>query len=396
MLSPLVYHQVATDYFRRNVPVWTFFANPTHQAEQLQDYKINLLKSTYQFDKEGHPLLFQQLEVTKQALGLSIPISIYQAENAGEMNASIVYVSGEAHVVFTGKILDSLSPDELLAILGHELSHVLLYQQQNGDIEVVDRIVSAIGAHTDATPAHYETARLFRLYTEIYCDRGAYQVTKDHRPIISSLVKIATGLQTVNAESFVKQAEEVFANNALTKTSGVSHPENFIRARALWLWHEKGPEAEPEIQKMIEGHTGIDELDLFKQLQIADLTRKTILALLQEERFRTPPVLALANQYYGKLSVDESVDPATLGPATELLHPSLKDYLGYVLYDFATTDKELGDVGMGRCFQMADELKIADAFAAAVKKEQKLTDKKVSTLRKNALNAYQQQLAGQL
>ncbi|RYZ56445.1 MAG: peptidase M48 [Sphingobacteriales bacterium] len=359
------------------------------------EYKISLLKSTYQFDRTGHPVLFQQLDTAKEALGLTIPIFVYQAENAGEMNASIVYVNSEAHIVFTGKLLDTLSPEELLAILGHELSHILLYQQESGDVEVVDRIVSAIGSHQDATPAHYETARLFRLYTEIYCDRGAHLVTKDHRPIISSLVKIATGLQTVNADSFVQQAEEVFANNAMTKTSGLSHPENFIRARALWLWHNKGPEAEGEIQRMIEGDTGVDELDLFKQLRITEITRKVLLALTQEEWFRTPPVLALACQYFGKFQLEEVEAPSIIGASTELLTSSLKEYLGYVLYDFATADKQLGDAGMGRCFQMADELKIADAFAAAVKKEQKLTDKKVSTLRKSALKAYQQQLVEQ-
>ncbi|WP_165871460.1 M48 family metalloprotease [Flaviaesturariibacter flavus] len=382
---------MAVEYFRRNEPVWNFFASPKHQKEQLQDFKVNLLKSTYKFDEAGHPVLFQQLETAKQALGLSIPVYVYQAEHATEMNASIVYLNEEAHIVFTGKLIEVLSTEELLAILGHELSHVLLYRQEGGAIEVVDRIVTAIGAHSDATPAHYETARLFQLYTEIFCDRGACLATKDHRPIISSLVKISTGLQSVNADSFVKQSEEVFANDALTKTSGLSHPENFIRARALALWQTKGQGAEPEIQKMIEGHAGIDELDLFKQLHISEITRKTILCVLGEERLRTPPVLALAAQYFGKLQVDEVVDPVILGQATELLHASLKDYLAYVLYDFATADKEVEELGLGRSFQLADDLKIQEAFSAAVKKEQKLTDKKVATLRKNVLKAYQQQ-----
>lgn len=395
MLFPLPYHQLATEYFRQNSLVWSFFTDPTHQKEQLQDFKVNLLKSTYKFEETGHPELFQQLETAKAALGLTIPVHIYQAEAGGDMNASIIYLNEEAHIVFSGKLMDFLTSEELLALLGHELSHVLLYRQEEGDVEVVDRIISAIGTHPEATPAHYETARLFQLYTEIYCDRGASVVTKDYKPIISSLVKISTGLQTVNADSFIKQAEEVFANDALTKTSGLSHPENFIRARALALWQEKGAAAEPDIEKMIEGHAGIDELDLFKQLHVTGLTRKIIMAFIEDKQLKTPAVMALASQYFSRLDREKCLDLAATGQSIELLHQSLKEYLAYVLYDFVTADNELKDLAMGRGFQLAVDLRLQDAFSAAVKKEQKLTDKKVATLRKNAQKEYQAQLMSQ-
>ena len=308
-----------------------------------------------------------------------------------DINATIVYLNDEAHIVFSGKLMQTLNDEELLAIIAHELSHVQLYKQLDGQVEVTDRIVSAIGNHPGSTPAHYETARLFKLYTEIFCDRGAYLVTGNYRPIISSLVKSATGLQTVNADSYIKQAEEIFATDATTKTVGVTHPENFVRARAVWLWHSKGHEAESLIREMIEGHTGFDELDLFKQQTIASITQQLITLILQPSWMQTPQAIALGKQYFGSLDLNESSEKKQLLTRIESLQQNVQEYLAYVLYDFATVDKQLEDVPLGYSFFLADELKLSEAFATAVKKERKLTDKKTASLKKQTLAEFHQQ-----
>lgn len=368
--------------------MWQFFAGHHHKEEQLRQFKTDLLKNTYKFDEMAHPGLYEKVKLSKEKLDLLIPVVLYQSQITEEMNASIVYVSGEAHIVFSGKIMQLLGDDELLAIIAHELSHVKLYTQLNGDIEVADHIVTAIANNQGSTPAHYETARLFKLYTEVFCDRGAYIVTGNYAPIISSLVKISTGLQTVNADSYIKQAEEIFTAEADTKTTGVSHPENFIRARAIWLWHTKGHEAEPVIKQMIEGHANLDELDLFRQHQVSFITENLIMLLLQPRWMQSPQTIALGKQYFGELQLGSLPDKTTLLPQVEDAHDNIKDYLAYVLYDFATADKTLEDVPLGYCFFYADELKLEKPFANAVKKERKLTDKKILTLKKQALAAF--------
>jgi predicted DNA-binding WGR domain protein len=119
-----------------------------------------------------------------------------------------------------------LSEEELLAVLAHELTHVQLYTQLNGEVEVADRIITAMANNGGSTSAHYETARLFKLYTEIFCDRGAYAVTGNYAPIISSLVKIATGLQTVNADSYIKQAADVHYSLAVLVDDDAHYTNN--------------------------------------------------------------------------------------------------------------------------------------------------------------------------
>ncbi|HEV7330445.1 MAG TPA: M48 family metalloprotease [Flavisolibacter sp.] len=392
MLSALPYHQKTTVYFKEQSSVWQAFASHTLKAEQLKEFKTDLLKNTYHFDETSEVALYQKVALAKEKLGLSFPVKLYQAQHSEEMNASIVYINEEAHIVFSGKLIATLTDEELLAIIAHELSHVQLYSQFNGEIEVTDRIITAIGNHAGSTPAHYETARLFKLYTEIFCDRGAYLVTGDYRPIISSLVKLATGLQTINADSYIKQAEEIFASDAKTKTMGVTHPENFIRARAIWLWHKKGYEAEQQIKDMIEGQTSLDELDLFQQQAITALTMEMIQLLLYPSWMQTAQTIALGKQYFGSLALEGLPDKAALAARIEILHTHLQEYLAYVIYDFATTDKTLEDVPLGYGFFLADELNLSAAFASAIKKERKLTDKKIASLKKKTLAEYHQQV----
>lgn len=390
MLSLLDYHKTTTNYFKNQQSVWDFFASHSHKEEQLVAFKTDLLKNTYQFDPESHGDIYEKVLLAKQQLNLSIPVTVYQAQHSDEINATIVYLNKEAHIVFSGKLLELLTAEELLGVIGHELSHVLLYTQLDGDAEISDRIVNAIANHQGSSPAHYETARLFKLYTEIFCDRGSYTVTNSYSPIISSLVKISTGLKSVNADSYIKQAEEIFAGDAATKTAGISHPENFIRARAIWLWHTKGSEAEAEICQMIEGYTNIEELDLFKQQKVAFITRQLIQLLLGQKWMQTPQTMALGKQYFGDLQLDNNPDKGSLAISTEYLHSTMKDYLAYVLYDFATNDKSLEDIPLGYCFFLSDTLHLDKAFLQAVKKEMKLSDKKAGLLKKKVLESFQE------
>lgn len=391
MLAILPYHQLTTEFFQHQKSVWDFFGNHHHKEEQLKEFKTDLLKNTYKFDELSDAYLYEKVNLAKEKLGLNFPVTVYQAQHTEEINASVVFVHEEVHMVFSGKLIQALSDNELLAVIAHELSHVQLYKQMNGDAEVADRIITAIGNHQGSSPAHYETARLFKLYTEIFCDRGAYIVTGNYHSIVSSLVKIATGLQTVNADSYIKQAEEIFTSDANTRTLGITHPENFIRARAIWLWHTKGREAEQIIQGMIEGQMDLDELDLFRQQAITLITKEVIEFVMTPEWMQTPQTVALAKQYFGSIILNQPPDKTSLAGKIEGLHASLQEYLAYVLYDFTTADKELEDIPLGYCFFLADELKLTTAFSQAVKKERKLTDKKTSTLKKQSLASYHEQ-----
>ena len=391
MFATLIYHQLITDFFRRQESTWRFFASHTQKEEQLATFRTNLLKNTYKFDPAAETSLYEKLALAKERLGLSLPVTLYQALHSEETNASIIYISGEAHIVFSGKIISLLTDEELLAIIGHELGHVHLYQQLDGDLETADRIITAIANHPGAGPAHYESARLFKLYTEIFCDRGGAIAAGHYAPVVAALVKTATGLQAVNADSYIRQAEEIFTHEGGLRTAGVSHPENFIRARAIYLWHTKAANADDSIRRMIEGATSLDELDLLRQQELSSITRQLLQMILQPVWIQTPPLTALAKQYFGTLEWNDSPAPETLAATIAPLHDTAKEYLCYVLYDMATADKQLEDVPLGYCFSLAGRLGLDLSFTAIIKKERKLTDKKVKALQQQAMAEYEKE-----
>src|SRR5690606_11856683 len=137
-----------------------------------------------------------------------------------------------------------------------------------------------------------------KLYNEIFCDRSAYAVLEKIEPIITSLVKSSTSLEKVNAESYLKQADEIFKFDKGLSTTGISHPENFIRAKAIQLWHEKKEAAEAEIVKMIEGVVELEKMDIFMQKKLADKTRLFLQIFLKPKWFRTSMVIGHAKNYF--------------------------------------------------------------------------------------------------
>ena len=68
----------------------------------------------------------------KSRLELNIPLTIYQAQQSSQLNAALYYIPGEAHIVLSGPIISLLNDIELRSVLGHELAHYHLWQQENG------------------------------------------------------------------------------------------------------------------------------------------------------------------------------------------------------------------------------------------------------------------------
>jgi hypothetical protein len=390
MLSVLTYHQKVKEHFKSQTKTWDYFATTRNRDNQLQQFKTELLKNTYKFDPAVDAFIYDKVNVAKEKLDLqNLPVTVYQAEYSNELNASIIYLEGEAHIVFSGGITKLMDEQELLAILAHELTHVKLYSLLEGDLEITDRIITSIANNYNSEASYYETARLFRLYTEIFCDRGAYSVLGATAPVITSLIKVSTGLDSVNADSYLKQADEIFAGKKGIKTDGISHPENFIRSKAIQLWHEKKEESETEIIKMIEGISDLDQLDIFKQKELTETTKQFLQLFLKPKWIQSTMIIAQAKQYFTDFDFNQGLlltekFSESIGDA----HQSIKDYLCYVLLDFALVDSTLEEIPAGWAFQFAEDVNLKETYDAIVKKEMKYSDKKLQQHKQKTLAAY--------
>jgi hypothetical protein len=379
-LAPLPYHVELRDYLKfHERDLWNWFASGQAKAEFTESLRIDLLKSTYRLDPEGHPDLGKIADEVKARLHLDIPVTLYQAQDSLAINAALFFIPGEGHIVFSGPVLTLLNPDELKSVIGHELAHFLLWEQEDGEFQIADRVISATAGDPRAAASHEQTARRYQLYTEIFADRGSLCVTGDLHTVIAGLVKIQTGLAHVSGAAYLKQAGEIFATGNVASL-GLSHPEPFIRARALALWQDRCDDSEAEIGAMIEGADALGELDLIGQRRLTQATRQLIEYFLQPAWFQTPAVLGHAKLYFDDFQSATTKEQELL-QAPAFSDPRLREYLSYVLLDFVTADPELDEMPLAAALELARELEWDSQFEKLVAKELKMKARELKRIK---------------
>ena len=379
----LPYQTGVRDYLKRaESEVWQWFASNRVREEQAESVRFELLKTTYRLKPELEPHLYEVASSVAQALDLSWPITIYQAQTPEGLNAHLVYLPDAIHLVLQGPIAAKLSTSELRALFAHELGHVLLYQLCEGELLLADEVIAAMSLDRSADASHFATARLFALYKEIFCDRIALHAVGSPADVIASLVKTTTGLDQVDATAYLEQAAEILQRGA-TGTEGLTHPEMYIRARALELWQRQGAAANPEIAQLIEGTSKLDGLDLLAQQEVMKRTRRLLDVLLAPEWVRTDLTMAHARLFFDDYQVPATVAPvASLATEFAQLDESLRDYYCYILLDFATVDRELEEAPLAHALVLADELGLHKRFSELALKELRLRKKQLEQIDK--------------
>ncbi len=381
------------DYFKQQTKTWEWFAQKTNKSAQHEAFKTDLLKNAYRIDKDAEPDLYNALEKAKTILGIPIPVTIYQSQNGNDNNAGIAYLDTEAHIIFSGTLLKILDPDELLALLGHELSHVLLYQIDNGDFEITNRIIDAIARDVNTEAFYLETARLNQLFTELFCDKGALKVCGNYEVVIATLVKVHTGLQKVSAESYLKQTDEILSK-ADDGSSGTTHPEIYYRSKAIKLFADAVPDYDTLIENMINGKYELQNLHLFSKPIIQAYTKHLVDALLKLNWTKSEYTNALYRQYF----IDYNPDPTALidEKSKALIQncgDSMKNYFCYVMLDFAMCDTDITLPFTGHIFDVAEQLDLSKNMEKILKKEFSLTERAFKDKLKSATTALNEILA---
>ena len=380
-LEPLPYHREVVRYLREHEPdVWRWARSASAQSEHAEAVRAELLKQTYRLDETAHPDLHRAARTAAGRLGLQVPLTLYQA-NEGPMNAALFFVPGEAHVVFSGPVLERLQGAELEAVLGHELSHYLLWAGDEGMIHAADRILVSTAEDPRANAAHLQTARLNRLFTEAYADRGSVVACGALEPAVTALVKTQTGLGTVSAASYLQQADEI-VSRAGWAAQGTSHPEVFVRARALRLWSQGDAEGDAWLAKALRGPLSLHAADLIGQQELVDLTRRVLQQALRPKWMRTEPTLAHARRFFPDFQAAEAQDealPAAIAEATPC-----HDYVAALLLDLAVADRDMEEVPLAAAIELAKAWGVAPGFEARVQRDLKMPKRQFNKLKQEA------------
>jgi Zn-dependent protease with chaperone function len=388
-LAPLPYLEAMVAYLREREPkVWEWYGSTQVQSDQAAAVRLELLKATVRLEREAHGTLYDSADRVRAALGLDIPVTFYQAIGRTQANASLVWLPGEAHLVLQGDVLEALDEREREAMIGHELGHARLWQEREGAFFRAARILSDMVDPAGAEVSVQRSEAIYGQHCEVYCDRASLLATGALDPVVSCLVKVETGLRTVDPAGYVRQADEIFGMERPT-TQGLSHPEIYIRVRALAEWHRGSPGVGAEIERMLAGPFQLERPALLDQVRAELLTRDVIRLVLEPAFMRSETVQAHARLFFpdadlpGSPEVGRAASAERLGEELAGASPSLQDYVSYLLLDFAAADTALGEVALAHALSLAEALGLRARFEEKAVKELKLSRKRLAALRED-------------
>lgn len=387
-LEPLPYHKAVRDFLKQQeTALWDWFSKTRTQDEHAEAVKFDLLKRTVRIDADSDPKLYQRAERIARQLNLSVPVTFYQAQSTGTLNAAICDMVHEAHIIFFGPIQKRLDEQELDATIAHELGHLLLWQGWEKEFLIAELLLAALTRDAKVQPAHLETARLFRLHTEIFCDRCELAVVNDPLISISSLIKFQSDVEKIDPTSYLKQAREIIAKEKLG-SDGITHPETYIRSIALHDWAEAGDTGtrqavDSQIHSMIRGSLSLS-LDLLGQQQMSNLTRCMMDALLKPQWFQTNLTIAHAKAFFPDYERPQTADndEGWIDELKKIEDDKLQDYLVYIILDFVAADRDLEHAAIAWGLYWADRLGLKDRYVELTRKELRLRKQQISEIEK--------------
>lgn len=365
--QPLTYHRSVLAHVRDAEPnAWQALLPGAHA-----DFDDELLRNTYRLEPQAHPVVHRAAAQASVALGLTGPVELYQAQGTATANAALLHRPDRAVILFSGPLLDQLDEAELTAVCGHELAHRLLWTLDDGAYLAADRLLDAAAADGRTPPLYLETARRWLLASELYADRGALVASGDLPTTVRALLKVSTGLSTVDPEAYLRQADEL--DPAAGSRAG-SHPEGVLRAWALRTWL-----AGDDAEVLLTGPLDVDSADLLDARLLRRLAGELASYAVADPAVRTEPVLGHAEGFFdpapadgvpayrGRFpTLDEPWQPRTVdgapAPAMRTLAASTKSFLCYLLLDLATVDPDTGDDGLVAMMTLARRIGIGPVF----------------------------------
>lgn len=170
-------------------------------------------------------------------------------------------------VVVHTSLIDMLTPQEIQAVIAHELGHLKcdhsVYLTPVNLLILAATAVPTVGAFL-AQAIQAQLLEWVRC-AEFTCDRAALLATGDPKVVMSVLMKLAGGSPTLapqlNLDAFIAQARayddisksEIGETVKAARTAQLTHPVPVLRAREIDRWSSS-----KEYQKLLQNHTKVD------------------------------------------------------------------------------------------------------------------------------------------
>jgi Zn-dependent protease with chaperone function len=221
--------------------------------------KNELLGTAVKVGPEQFPRVHRLVQRCAETLGIAPP-TVY-IKNNPVLNAMTYGTDDDAFVLVHSALVDHLSDEELLSVIGHECGHI-----HNEHVVYLTamhylRTMASVVVRWAAAPAMLALQGWSRR-AEVTCDRAALLCSRDLEAATRALAKLALGstklYEQFNLEAFLAQYEEGKEGVGKLTEIFASHPWLPKRIKALRAFAESRLYREHVGQ---EGGIGMDEVD---------------------------------------------------------------------------------------------------------------------------------------
>lgn len=216
-------------------------------AEQF--FYLNNIASSVLVSEKQLPHLHKLLIDACSTLDLEPP-QLYVQQNPVPNAYTFAMRGKQPFMVLHTSLIDMLTPEEIQAVIAHELGH--LKCEHGVYLTIANIMVLAAGLLPSWGTALAQTlqARMLEWVrcAEFSCDRAALLAVQDPKVVMSVLMKLAGGSPTLapqlNLDAFVEQARayENFSSSELgemlksAQTQQLTHPVPVLRAKEIDRW----------------------------------------------------------------------------------------------------------------------------------------------------------------
>ena len=222
--------------------------------------KGELLGSTVKVGPRQLPRVHDIARQCAETLGIETPT--IHIRNSPVLNAMTSGTNDDAFIIIHSSLVDALSDDELLSVIGHECGHIhnehVVYLTT---LHMLRMMAARFVPAPLLQPAMYALSAWSRR-AEITCDRAGLLCSKDLGVSEGALAKLALGSAKLwddfDMEVFLEQYDELKEELGKIAEAGASHPWIPKRIKALRAFSES------QLYRThigLQGGTTMDEVD---------------------------------------------------------------------------------------------------------------------------------------
>jgi Zn-dependent protease with chaperone function len=237
-------------------------------AEQF--FYLNNIASSVLVSQKQLPDLHKLLIEACEILDLEPP-QLYVQQNPTPNAYTFAMKGKQPFVVLHTSLIEMLTPEEIQAVIAHELGHLKcehgVYLTMANVLVLAANLLPTWG--TILAQSLQEQMLQWVRCAEFSCDRAALLAIQDPKVVMSVLMKLAGGSPTLapqlNLDAFIEQAKAYDSVSAgslgemlqVAQTAQLTHPVPVIRAREIDRWASSAEyQAIVDKQKLAEGKLG--------------------------------------------------------------------------------------------------------------------------------------------